>query len=225
MNLSSLQTSASGIAKSLATAAVALAATAPLMTAQATIIYAPLSVALTPGAASTLLNLDGYAINVSAATVGAKSSASLTFTNLVANFRILTNTFVSATQANTIPAGTVLSSSTSLTNPPAVQVNYTINQPATAYVGISLFHSVNNGPRQIGWISFTYDLQNNVSLTGWAYEDTGGSIAAGAVAPIPEPSAPLLMAAGLGVMGLVYRRRGRGDRQSHGQGHGPGQAA
>lgn len=73
------------------------------------------------------------------------------------------------------------------------------------YVGVQ-FQLASGGPTYYGWIGV--DITNATDLsgqvTGYAYEDTGGSIAAGATAT-PEPAGLALLA--LGAPFLLRRRR------------------
>ena len=54
----------------------------------------------------------------------------------------------------------------------------------------------------------------SVTLTDWAYDDTGGKITAGA---IPEPSVTSLMMAAMVVGGAALRRRPKSQAAGNGQ--------
>ena len=54
----------------------------------------------------------------------------------------------------------------------------------------------------------------SVTLTDWAYDDTGGKITAGA---IPEPSVTSLMMAARVVGGAALRRRPKSQAAGNGQ--------
>jgi hypothetical protein len=71
------------------------------------------------------------------------------------------------------------------------------------YVGVR-FQLADGGPIRYGWIGvdITSDTDLTGRITGFAYEDTGGAINAGAV---PEPSGLALLA--LGAPFLLRRRR------------------
>jgi hypothetical protein len=213
MNLSSLQTSASGITKSLATAALALAATAPLMTAQAVVVYTPLSTVVpasaSAGGASVNVTFASESFNLAAASNDGKGNGGLRFSSLPADFRIANFTTFTPEQdfANAAASGSTIGSAIAFSSLPQVRIGYSLGSGGTGYFGFQ-FTPVVGGPVDYGWASFSYTAAGNVTLTGYAYENTGLPITVGFIPAVPEPSMPLLMAAGLGVMGLVYRRRG-----------------
>lgn len=69
------------------------------------------------------------------------------------------------------------------------------------YVG---FTFDDGGGFRNGWLKVDTS-SNNMSITEWAYEDTGASIKVGQTA-VPEPSSTLLVLAS-GMLGLTLRRR------------------
>lgn len=61
-----------------------------------------------------------------------------------------------------------------------------------------------------GWIRIIDNNDNTFTLTDFAYEQSGGSIQAGAVSAIPEPAATAALCGTLAIAALCWRRRQNG---------------
>ena len=77
---------------------------------------------------------------------------------------------------------------------------------ASGYLGFKFTKNDNSGP-YFGWMRLTLTANTPGALIhDWAWEDTGGSILAGAMM-VPEPARAMLMLLGLTSLGMTCRRR------------------
>ncbi len=89
----------------------------------------------------------------------------------------------------------------------AAGTTYPWNPGDRGYLGLEFTPTGNTAPN-FGWAEVSHNADQSVTLYNFAYEDTGGAIAAGAV---PKPST-LAEAAVLGAAGLLAWRRRRSQR-------------
>lgn len=73
------------------------------------------------------------------------------------------------------------------------------------YIGFRFLKDNTSGP-YYGWMRVTFTANTTGGLIhSWAYDDSGGSILAGALLTVPEPGRASLVA--LGFVGMLLRRR------------------
>ncbi len=191
-------------------AATGVAVAAPVLapSAEAAIVYSgPVTISVTQSLAGVYLNLvtgatgtasfAGYDFNP-------YFSTNLKFYESTTNGNGIVGTSATATA---LPMGTVISSgSTFLTG----VVNGTPNFTGTGieYAGIQFLNEA-TGVTNYGWVqlSTTTGTGFPATITGYAYENTGGAIAAGSIVAVPEPTTNAALGLGALAMGAVAVRR------------------
>jgi len=80
------------------------------------------------------------------------------------------------------------------------------------------FRGTSSAPWEYGWLQLSHSISNttgpDVTLEGWAYDDTGAPIAAGDTGGVPEPSTMALAGLGALALGAAGLRRWRAARKA-----------
>ena len=98
----------------------------------------------------------------------------------------------------------------------ATDFGHTPNNFSNKYLAFEFMDSTPGGGIRFGWVGISLangNLSNpqfpNVTITGYAYDNTGAQIPMGATPPIPEPGSLALTALALGAVGVRSWRRHR----------------
>jgi len=190
---------------------MALSAVATLMAAapaHAQIVFSgPVSIVIPNNIDGVYLNLvtgangsappAGYDINPYSATAGnfnlwgATLTTWLSLVDIDSGYVLAPNTLISAGPNFFRPGG-------------SINVGDEVTLNATNLFGVQ-FTNEALGRTNFGWVAITFGSDAATrSITGWAYESSGGAIAAGV---IPEPGTYALMLAGLAAVGGMAARR------------------
>lgn len=186
--------------------------------AEAQVIFTPVNVSIGVGSSIFVDFGTGGATGSTSANNFAGTDVRLTFTfgsdlvPTVYNSGFNMSALVSGGYVANLAGGTTISSGLpGFVESNQLRINYSGNNNAnwsagtTGFVG---FKFQNNTTPLLGWAEITYNNDRTLTLSGFAYESSGGSILAGAGA-IPEPSTYALLGLGVLVAGsaALYRRR------------------
>ncbi len=198
-----------------AAAGVALAAPAMSSTAQAAVVSSgPLSLAvpqtlagiyldLATGVTSTTGSFTGYDINPYS------SSNTLRLLGGIGTSYVAPTT---AGPASALTLGSFIGSTDVFTTS-STATNFF--GTGTEYLGIQ-FVNTTTAAINYGWIQFSTTAAAGfpATITGYAYENTGGSIAAGQTSAVPEPTTNAALGLGALALGAVAVRRMRQNKQT-----------